>query len=260
MASLTFLLQAPLQISTLCLRPSVKGKKEYCSSSAQVSYRVTPDFHRAKVRSPLVVSSLSGTVEPLLKSAGLRAVRQAVSASATASKELQELELQEEEVQSLEPRRSQSSDETWSSPTVVTFTIWCRLLSGLRIRISELVASCDHHRLWRVRGVCDRGPRAGAKVARSRAGCRAGALRVRRVGTAGSRHPGVPGRYPDSGHRQGLQKPPGFLSETLLVGISRIIGQPFSVDVTEQNPPYQIPFGMALLVRNIFTTPEHADG
>jgi hypothetical protein len=96
MASLTSLLQAPLHISSLCLRPSVKGKKEYCSSSAQVSYRVTTDFHRAAVRSPLAVSSLSRTVEPLLKSAGLLTVRQVASASATASKEVEELELQEE--------------------------------------------------------------------------------------------------------------------------------------------------------------------
>jgi len=66
------------------------------------------------------------------------------------------------------------------------------------------VPSCDHHRLWRVREVCDGCPRAGAKVARSRAGRGAGVLRVRRFGTAGSRHPGVPGRYRDSGHRQGL--------------------------------------------------------
>jgi len=65
---------------------------------------------------------------------------------------------------------------------------------------------------------------------------------------------------PATGKGCWLQKPPRFLSETLLVRISRIIGQPFSVDVTKQNPPYQIPFGMALLVQNILTTPEHADG
>ncbi len=266
MASLTSLLQAPLHISSLCLRPSVKGKKEYCSSSAQVSYRVTTDFHRAEVRSPLVVSSLSRTVEPLLKSAGLRTVRQAVSASATASKAVQELELQEE-VQSVEPRRSQSSDETSSSPTVVTFTIpdgsfgadfltdyesvsakWSHLATTTDFGEFEEFVIAAHAlvRRWLA-------PELVAELERYAYDASAPPVLVIR---------GFPidARIPATGKGCWLEKPPSFLSETLLVGISRIIGQPFSVDVTEQNPPYQIPFGMALLVRNIFTTPEHADG
>ncbi len=266
MARLTSLLQAPLHISSLCLRPSVKGKKEYCSSSAQVSYRVTTDFHRAEVRSPLVVSSLSRTVEPLLKSAGLRTVRQAASASATASKEVQELELHEE-VQSVEPRRSQSSDETSSSPTVVTFTIpdgsfgadfladyesvsanWSHLATTTNFGEFEQFVIAAHAlvRRWLA-------PELVAELERYAYDASAPPVLVIRGFPVDS-------RIPATGKGCWLQKPPSFLSETLLVGISRIIGQPFSVDVTEQNPPYQIPFGMALLVRNIFTTPEHADG
>lgn len=250
MASLTSLLQAPLQISSLCLRPSVKGKKEHCSSSAQVSCRVTTDFHGAEVRSPLVVSSLSRTVEPLLKSAGLRTVRQAFSASATASKEVQELELQEE-VQSVEPRRSQSSDETSSSPTVVTFTIpdgsfgadfladyesvsanWAHLAITTDFGEFEEFVIAAHAlvRRWLA-------PELVAELERYAYDASAPPVLIIR---------GFPvdTRIPATGKGCWLQKPPSFLSETLLVGISRIIGQPFSVDVTEQNPPYQIPFGM----------------
>jgi hypothetical protein len=165
----------------------------------------------------------------------------------------------------VEPRRSQSSDETSSSPTVVTFTIpdgsfgadfladyesvsanWSHLATTTDFGEFEEFVIAAHAlvRRWLA-------PELVAELESYAYDASAPPVLVIRgfpVDTG----------MPATGKGCWLQKPPRFLSETLLVGISRIIGQPFSVDVTEQNPPYQIPFGMALLVRNIFTTPEHA--
>jgi len=47
------------------------------------------------------------------------------------------------------------------------------------------------------------------------------------------------------------RKAGNYISETMLVGISRIIGQPFRVEYPGVNPP-----GMDLLIRNMYTTPE----
>lgn len=256
MGSCSLLAQVPLQVSShFCFHPLVPGKNSHCPIPASCGIGSSQSWF---LRSPALLSPLparrkqlilqptrSGTELPTVKGAS----------AAAASPDLQE-RVQEAETTIEQISESHGSE---SSPTVVTFTIpegsfgagfESDYQSQLATWPSDLANTADFRefekfvtsahalvRRWLAPELVSRLERFLYDPLEPPA------LVIRGLP--------VDSYVPPTGKGCLSRKAGNYISETMLVGISRIIGQPFRVEDPGVNQP-----GMDLLIRDIYATPE----
>ncbi len=256
MGSCSLLAQVPVQVSShFCFHPLVPGKNSHCPIPASCGIGSSQSWF---LRSPALLSPLPARrkqliLQPTRSGTGLPTVMGA--SAAAASPDLQE-RVQEAETTIEQISESHGSE---SSPTVVTFTIpegsfgagfEADYQSQLATWPSDLANTADFHefekfvtsahalvRRWLAPELVSRLERFLYDPLEPPA------LVIRGLP--------VDSYVPPTGKGCLSRKAGNYISETMLVGISRIIGQPFRVEYPGVNPP-----GMDLLIRDVYTTPE----
>ncbi|CAK9236680.1 unnamed protein product [Sphagnum troendelagicum] len=254
MGSCSLLAQVPLQVSShFCFHPLVPGKNSPVPASCGISSSQICFLRSPALLSPLPARRKQLILQPTRSGTGLPTVMGA--SAAAASPDLQE-RVQEAETTVQQSSKFHGSE---SSPTVVTFTIpegsfgadfEADYQSQLATWPSDLANTADFHefetfvtsahalvRRWLAPELVSRLERFLYDPLEPPA------LVIRGLP--------VDSYVPPTGKGCLSRKAGNYISETMLVGISRIIGQPFRVEYPGVNPP-----GMDLLIRDIYTTPE----